>query len=491
MLKEIRKENLIKTRNERSLNMKEKNRNKYLKKNIFIFAIGNFATKFITFFLVPLYTLCLTTTEYGKADLLYTICTFLYPLLTLNISEAIFRFSMDKDINKKNVLFIGFICTFFGIVLGIISIPIMKLLFGYDNFSYIFYLYLATMILSQTLLVCLKGNEKLKEFTIGNFINTLFVAIFNILFLLKFDMRINGYFLSYIISNIIVIFYTLIVGNFVKDSKGCNFDKNLFKKMTKYSVVLIPTSFMWWIINSSDRIMITSMISLAANGIYAVSYKIPSLLTIIASIFNQAWVFSAINEKDSKDNDIYTNNVFKNLFMIIILTGMFILIIIKPLFKIYVTVEYYTAWKYVPFLIFGFVFMTSATFISTSYNVHKDSKGFLISGFVGAVSNIILNFILIPIFGVYGAALATSISYIIVFLYRIFDTKKYLKINFRIEYFIWIISLFICCLFTYINNLYGILLQIILLFILLIINRKNILFLLKEILIKKNKKEVK
>ena len=128
--------------------MNGKNRNIYLLRNTIIFAIGNFATKFITFFLMPLYTNCLTTSEYGKIDLLYTVCTFLYPLLTLNISEAIFRFSMDKEENNNEVLTIGFLCTFFGIILGMLSIPIIKTISGYSQFSYLFYTYLVTTIIS-------------------------------------------------------------------------------------------------------------------------------------------------------------------------------------------------------------------------------------------------------------------------------------------------------------------------------------------------------
>lgn len=462
--------------------MKGKNRNSYLFKNTIIFAIGNFATKFITFFLVPLYTNCLTTAEYGKVDLLYTICTFLYPLLTLNISEAVFRFSMDKDENNDNVLSIGFVCTIIGIILSLFSIPILKMFSGYSDFSYLFYLYLITMIISQTLLVSLKGREKLKQYTLGNFINTFFIAILNIIFLLKLEMGTTGYFLAYILSNLIVIIYALIVGEFFDATKKFKIDKKLFKKMTKYSIVLLPTSFMWWIINSSDRIMITSMISSSANGIYAVSYKIPSLLTTVASIFNQAWLFSAIAEKDSVDNESYTNKIFKVLFLFITLTGIFILMIIKPLFNIYVASDYYVAWKYVPFLIFGFVFMTSATFLSTSYNVYKDSKGFLVSGIIGAISNIILNLIFIPLFDVYGAALATSISYIIVFIYRLFDTRKYVKINFNMSFVFPIVSLFVCCLLTYIDNFFGVILQIIEVIIILVVYRHYWVVLFKKIL---------
>lgn len=103
--------------------------------------------------------------------------------------------------------------------------------------------------------------------------------------------------------------------------------------------------------------------------------------------------------------------------------------IMKPFLSVYVGKEYYAAWHYVPYLIVGFVFMTLGSFIATSYTVHKDSMGFLISGTVGAIINLILNFILIPMMGVSGAAFATCISYFGVFAYRIKDTQKYIKLR--------------------------------------------------------------
>ena len=74
-----------------------KKRNKYLFKNTIIFAVGNFASKFISFFLVPLYTSVLSTSDYGVVDLISTICMVLVPLFSLNISEAIMRFGLDKE----------------------------------------------------------------------------------------------------------------------------------------------------------------------------------------------------------------------------------------------------------------------------------------------------------------------------------------------------------------------------------------------------------
>lgn len=121
------------------------------------------------------------------------------------------------------------------------------------------------------------------------------------------------------------------------------------KSMAKYSVVLIPNTFMWWIMNSSDRVMVTSMIGVAANGIYAVSYKLPSLVSTLTGIFNQAWSYSAIREDGSEDENEYNNRVFNRLVSIVMLLSIMLLTIIKPFLKLYVGESYYEAWRYTPF----------------------------------------------------------------------------------------------------------------------------------------------
>lgn len=449
-------------------------RKKYLLRNTIIFAISTFATKLISFLLIPLYTNILNPSEYGKVDLLFTICNFLYPLFTLNISEAIYRFSMDKRHDFEKIKSIGLICFIFSALISVITIPILYLIPNYKNYAMLYYFYLVTFSASQILLATLKGEEKLKLYGISNIINSISIAFFNVIYLLVLKKNIDGYFYSYILSNIIVILFIII-----KTKDGFNFhnkkiDKELFGNMIKYSLFLIPTSFMWWIINSSDRIMVTYFVGEYANGIYSISYKIPSLLTTMASIFNQAWMFSAITEKDSNDVEKYTNDIFTKFFIIMNIFGLLILLVIKPLFKIYVSEEYYIAWKYVPFLVIGFIFMTSSTFISTSYNVYKDSKGFLFSGLIGAIINIILNIILIPILEVYGASIATCISYIIVFLYRKSDTKKYVKINFNLKHILLLIIVIISAISLYVDNIIGIIIQLLCL-IITIIKYKDVL----------------
>lgn len=443
--------------------LKKESKNKYLLKNTIVFAIGNFATKLITFLLVPLYTNALSTEQFGIVDLLYTVCSFLIPVFSFNIVESVLRFSLDKKKNNNEIMSIALVSILFMIFTSLIMIPILGVFKNFAEYKFLLYLYLITFGSSQIFLVNLKGQEKLKLYSLGNFLYALLVASLNIYLLLIIKIGISGYFLAYIISNILIIIYGMIFGNIKEIIKNFHFDKKLFKDMTKYSIVLIPTTFMWWIMNFLDRIMVTNFVSLSANGIYAVSYKIPTILTVVSSIFTQAWLFSAVKEKDSEDNESYTNKVFEFLAFGTIVIGALLVIIVKPLFKIYVAIDYYEAWKYVPYLMIGYVFLNLSTFISTTYNVHKDSKGYLFSAVSGAIINCILNIILIPIIGVHGAALATMLSYIAVFLYRLKDTKKYLRINISYKFLYSSTSLIAISLLTYIQNIYVLLIQLLLL----------------------------
>ena len=128
--------------------------------------------------------------------------------------------------------------------------------------------------------------------------------------------------------------------------------------------------------------------------------------------------------------------LFVALILAMVAFGIGLLLLAKPFLKIYVSDSYYDAWRYTPFLIIGCVYLTLGTFMATSYTVHKDSFGYLFSGSFGAVFNILLNFILVPVIGVYGAALATCISYIAVFMFRVFHTRKYIKYDIWYKEFI-------------------------------------------------------
>lgn len=408
---------------------KSNSRLKYLAKNTFIFTLGNLGTKLIAFFLVPLYTGVLSKEEYGTADLMITIASFVVPILICNINESIMRFMLDKNSNSDTILSTGFLIMGAMCVCSTACIPLIRIYPPFRNHFLYVYFYFISMGVQTILLYNLRGKEQLLHFSIGSIIHALSIALLNILFLLVFNWRLEGFLLSYILGNILTIIYAAIAGNVFKSLKNFKIDKRLTKEMLKFSVVLIPNSFMWWIMNSSDRIMLTAMSGIAISGLYAVSSKIPALVSMVSSIFNQAWNYSAIKEDESRDKDDYNNKVFTFLLAVTSIISLGVLLILKPFMKFYVSTDYYEAWKYSPPIIVGTLFLVLATFLSSQYTVKKDSKGFLFSSTAGAGINILLNFILIPMIGGLGAAVATGISYVTVYLYRAIDTKKYFSVH--------------------------------------------------------------
>lgn len=414
----------------------ENNRNSYLIKNTIIFTLGNLGSKLISFFLIPLYTNALTTTEYGVVDLVATVGTVAVPILTLNICESVMRFALDKDANTKKITQIGTGILLVGMLVGLLIFPICHSFDKISQYAIFVYFFIVSLAASQLYLCDLRGKELLAYYSIGNVLHTFFIAALNILFLLVFKEGIEGYLKAYIIANALTAIYAIVVGKGYKSFCFLEIDRDLLTRMTKYSIVLIPNSFMWWIMNSSDRIMVSSMIGIAANGIYAVSYKLPTLVSTLTTIFNQAWSYSAIREEGTADESEYNNKIFKTLIAIVMLIGIGLITFMKPFMSVYVAEEYYVAWKYTPFLTVGCVYLTLASFMATSYTVHKDSFGYLFSGMFGAIFNILMNFILIPFIGVYGAAIATCISYVLVFVFRLFHTRKYIKYNVKNKEFL-------------------------------------------------------
>ena len=118
------------------------------------------------------------------------------------------------------------------------------------------------------------------------------------------------------------------------------------------------------------------------------------------------------------------------------------------------------------------MFLTLGTFLSSYYTVNKDSKGFLFSGLTGAIANVSLNAMLIPILGVTGAALATCISYTLVFVYRIFDTKKYVHLQFgQVQQWASCCMVVLAALTMFWDNMLGQVMQFVELGVLMLINR--------------------
>lgn len=407
-------------------------RYKYLLKNIGLLTISNFATKFLSFFLVPLYTNILTTTEYGTYDIFNTTIGVLLPILTLNIQEAVMRFSIDSKYNRKAIVTIA---TRYLIISNVIVVAglIINNLFGLSTITKQYCLYFFLMFLSQSLsgmiIMYVRGIDKIVDLSVSSLITSIITICLNICFLTVFNWGLSGYFLANIIGPLFQSIYLILRANVITNLNIKNFYKKETKEMVDYSRPLIANSIAWWINNASDRYIVIFFCGLAENGVYSVASKIPSILNIFQTIFNQAWTLSAVKDFDKEDRYGFFTNTYKVYNCMMVMVCSIIIMLDKILAKFLYANDFYIAWKYVPWLTIAILFGAMSGYVGGFFAAVKDSRIFARSTVYGAVTNIILNLILTPHMKALGAAIATSISYFEVWAFRYWHSKKYIRIK--------------------------------------------------------------
>ena len=409
---------------------------KSLFKDTFIFALGSLGSKIILFFLVPLYTNYLTTDEYGIADLVFTTAQLLLPVISVVIFEAVIRFGLMKNERPEEVLKIGMIMVAAGSIFALIITPILGIYKPISEWKWYLYLYLIFNFASNVEKSYLKVKDKNKAYAFISIFQTFILAVLNVIFLVFIRLGIKGYLISNIISMVASVIMSAFAGHIVREVIKARFNRLLFKKMVLYSAPLVLNDISWWIIHSSDKFMIESMVSAGALGVFTVATKIPSLINVFISIFGQAWNISSIKEMDSSNDTRFYSQVFAGYSFISFLACILIVSIIKPFMSIYVGADFRDAWKYVPFLLVSAVFSSISSYFGQLYAALKKSMNNMLTTLIAAITNIIINYVGIIFFDVWGAILGTVVSYIILANVRMIDIKRFVKININIPRYI-------------------------------------------------------
>ena len=406
-----------------------KGKYKNLIKNTSIFALGTFGSKILVFLIVPLYTYVLSSSDYGKIDLITSSVNLFIPFTTLLIYEAAIRFLIAKECDEKNVFNNCFMIFIIGCVFSIFISPIILVWLNIKEYCIIF---VSLLILTNYTTIFgqyLRATGDNWGFSISGIITTLSTVILNLILLLVFKKGINGYLYSLIISQLITGIFIFIKCKTLRILNYKYINIKILKSMIIYSIPLVPNNIMWWIMNAGDKYVINYFLGTAANGIFSISYKIPTILTMLFSIFMQAWQVSAIEERQKNLEDDFYKKVFKYIFFLLILMTAIIIIFVQPIFEIIIGNEFISSWQYVPLLCIATLFNCFSTFAGVVYLTEKESKKSFYTTFIGALTNLIFNFLLIRNLGLFGVSIGTTIGYIIVMILRFRDYKKYFEVS--------------------------------------------------------------
>ncbi len=406
---------------------------KKLISNTAILGIGTFGSKILVFLLLPLYTAFLSTEEYSTADIITQSANLLMPLMALGIVDAVFRFTLDKDIDRRNVLTTGLYVATAGFAVFALLFPLLNLINYFEGYMWLIILYAFIANVHSILAQYVRAKGMTAFFALQGIIATALTIGLNILFLVGLSIGLLGYVLSVVIADAAVSLLILVVIRQDVSMSPRRFEKAIAKKMLAFSIPLIPTTVFWWITNVSDRYMVKGIIGDHVNGLYAAAFKIPTLLILVSGIFIEAWQFSAVTERDSdtkKEHERFFGTVFDSFQGMLFICGAGLIAFAKIFANILFADSYYEAWSYMPLLVAATVFSSLVTFMGSVYLVDKKSVLSFVTAFIGAAVNVAFNILLIPTpLGANGAALATFLSYFAVFIIRAVNTRKFIRFD--------------------------------------------------------------
>lgn len=408
-------------------------------KQTFIYSIGNLLIKLGGLILIPLFTTNLGTVFYGHLAIFDTSAQILNFFFTLYLHQAIIRWLPENTYNPKKVVSTAFfsMCffsAFASFVLFFLTKPIALNFFksaDYTKIIFLFLIYLNFEIINFFGLSLLRALEKSIFYISIQTIKLVFYIIFNFLFLSKFNYGLWGVMLSYFLSSFIA---TIIQISNIFKFLSFQFDKQLLKSMLKYSIPLGFSSLATVFLDSADRYLLKLLAGDSYVGIYSLAYRISGLLNFfILGSFMLSFLPIAFNiSKDSDAPEVFSK-ITTLLSFVLISLGLALAIFSKEFLMIFSpkNKEFWQAAKFVPFIniiviLFGLRFMLNINFLIAKKNIYQL---YFVSAAV--VLNVLLNYLLIPKYKIYGAVITSIFCSLILNISYYFMSKKFYKVNYQ------------------------------------------------------------
>lgn len=387
--------------------------------NFIIYGLGGIISKAVPLIMIPIITrLMPNTSYYGISDMANTIISFGSAFAIMGMYDAMYRMFFEKSDEKyqKDICSTALVFTILtslmtaGVMIAFKELLSEKFL-GDTSYNYIIFIAaVATLTGATNSIVAAPTRMQNKRIT---YLTLNFVTSF-LSYSIAIPLLLKGYYivalpLSVMLSGIIIelIFYRINHSWF----EITRFDKEHLKNLLKIAIPLFPNFLVYWIFNSSDKIMITNLIGLEATGIYSVGAKLGQASQLIYIAFSGGWqyfAYSIMNEK----NQVQTNSkIYEYLAIISFSVSIYVFCISEKIFKLLFTGDYVTGYIVSPYLFLAPLLQMLFQVACNQLLVIRKTWPNIIILSVGAIVNIVCNLVLIPIMGIEGAAIATLLGY--------------------------------------------------------------------------------
>lgn len=396
-------------------------------KDIGIYAIGNIGSKIITFLMVPMYTHYVDKSDFGYYDLCFTWCLLLMPFVTLQLRDGAFRFLLDCDNDTRRKRIVTFVSRTL-ISTTILSCLITAALALFTNIQYLGYALgmLLAMSFQEVYSQVFRGLRNNRAFVTVGILSALGIGLFSIFFVVGLGWGIKGIFLANILARVLaLIIVEARVRLITRNTRWSISSREVAHDILRYTLPLLPGSLCWWLTGSSDRLFITHFLGLDVNGVYAVATRFTGIIYTLAVIYYQAWQETAILQYNSPDRDRFFSRMFSSYITLLGLIFVGYVFLLKVNYGWMVAEQYHESLNFIYPLGLSAVIFAAAAFFDMGYQCAKDTKRTLPAIVLSAAINVVLNFLLIKPLGVYGVIVTQLVTYLVLFIYRWHDMRRY------------------------------------------------------------------
>ncbi len=443
---------------------------KELTKDTAIYGISTMVGRFLNFILVPLYTNIFSPADYGIIQLIYAYTAILNIIFIYGLDSAYLKFASFKDIgdekdNFSTPYFAVFLTSLlFALLIIINTQSIGETLSVPDNYLYLIYLAAIILFLDANVVIPflkLRLDRKAKTFSIYRITNISVNIILNIYFIVFLHWGIEAILISNLIASAVSLILVLLT--IIRNLK-LKFHFVLFKRMLKFGIPFLPAGFAVMLVQVIDVPILEKLTDLQTVGIYKANYKLGIFMMLFVSMFQFAWQpFFLQNAKEPNAKEM-----FSKILTYFTLVGSIILVILSLFIADFAHIKiagfsligagYWSGLQIVPIVILAY--LINGMYAVFSAGIYIEEKSIYVPFITGsgALVNVLVNFLLIPVLNITGAALATLASYIVMAAGYYFVTQKFYQVNYELKRIahIFIAIIIVGCVYYYllsINNL--------------------------------------
>lgn len=411
---------------------------KRLSKDTFSYGLSSALQKLITMFLFPIYARLLTPADFGVQDIVLSVVSILVMFLILGLDSGVMLYYYEADDQDKKKLISTYLWFEVLVALPVIAItmifaaPICAVFF--KDASLANYLRLGVVSIPFSLVVgamlsTLRLTFQTNKFVILTTVGILLQVGMAILLVIVFKMGVSGILISILISNVL---QAALGAGLTYRNYHITFSNSWLKKLLKVGIPLIPAALSFWVMSYANRFFLVNYANMEEVGLLSIVNRISSILLLFLSAFSSAWGPYAYSIATDKELARQTYRKVLTIFTLFSMTSAIGLSLYsRELILVLATSVYERGASLVFIYSLSAILWVALYIIGMGTGMAKKNYHYTISVIAGALLNTLLNYLLIPPYGVTGAAYATLAGNLIATIYMYFAGQHYFRVNYE------------------------------------------------------------